>query len=269
MSHAAREWAWRQNLKPIPKSVLVVLSDHADGAGVCWPRIATIAEKVGVSRRTVQRSIQHLAQRGLISVKQRYRNDGSHSSNLYRLHLDGGVSVSPPPDGSDTTPGHECQGPGDAGVIPGTTIGPSIEPPQPAVPGNKLAGSGGGSDHDLVYPKGLLPAERTGAQALLAALEAPLSQQVLDEWAGIIAAGEIRASPLGCLRALIKRAQAGTFTPERALRVARTRETRQRVDAAQAETEQPELPPPDDNNPLVRRVQDMARRVAEKKRVTS
>ena len=269
MSHAAQEWAWRQNLKPIPKSVLVVLGDHANDAGVCWPRIATIADKVGVSPRTVQRAIQLLVSRGLISVKQRYRNDGSHSSNRYRLHLDRGVSVSPPPDGSDTTPGHECQGPGDTGVIPGTIIGTNNEPPQPAVPGNKLAASGGGSAHDLVYPKGLLPAERAGAQTLLAALEAPLSQQVLDEWAGIIAAGAIRSSPLGCLRALIKRAQAGTFTPERALRVARTREARQRVEAAQAETEQLELPPVDEDSLLVRRVQDIARRVARKKLVTS
>jgi hypothetical protein len=254
---------------PFLKSVLVVLGDHANDAGVCWPRIAIIAEKVGVSKRTVQRSIQHLVSRGLISVKERYRSDGSHSSNRYRLHLDRGVSVSPPPDGSDTTPRHECQGPGDTCVIPGTTIGTSIEPPQPAVSGNKLSASGGGSAQDLVYPKGLLPAEHTGAQALLAALEAPLSQQVLDEWAGIIAAGAIRASPLGCLRALIKRAQAGTFTPERALRVARRRVTRQRVEATQAETEQPVLPPVNEDSPLVRRVQDIARRVARKKLVTS
>jgi hypothetical protein len=40
-------------------------------------------------------------------------------------------------------------------------------------------------------------------------------------------------------------AQAGTFTPERALRVAQARETRQSVEAAQAETEQPKLPPVD------------------------
>ena len=113
-----------------------------------------------------------------------------------------------------------------------------------------------------------MPAERSQARSMIAGLDVTLSQQVLDEWAGIISAGDIRASKLGCLRALIARAQAGTFTPERALRVAQTREKRQRVEAAQATTERRELPPPDDNNPLVRRVQDMARRVAEKKRVT-
>ncbi len=114
-----------------------------------------------------------------------------------------------------------------------------------------------------------MPAERTQAHSMIAGLDAALSQQVLDEWAGIIAAGDIRASKLGCLRALIARAQAGAFTPERALRVARTRETRQRVEAAQAVTECPELPPADEDSPLVRRVQDIARRIAEKKQVTS
>jgi len=114
-----------------------------------------------------------------------------------------------------------------------------------------------------------MPAERTQARSMIGELDSALAQQVLDEWAGIIAAGDIRASKLGCLRALIARAQAGTFTPERALRVARTRETRQRVEATQAETEQLELPPVDEDSPLVRRVQDIARRVARKKLVTS
>lgn len=264
MSHAAREWAWRQNLKPIPKSVLVVLGDHANDAGVCWPRIATIAEKVGVSKRTVQRSIQHLAQRGLITVEQRYRSDGSHSSNRYRLHLERGVSVSPPPDRGDTTPGHECQGPGDTGVIPGTTRRTEIEPPQPQQAGSGCPGCGGEDVDELHFPGDLMPEERIQARSIIARLDAALAQKVLDEWAGIITAGDIRASKLGCLRALVARAQAGTFTPERALRVARTRETRQRVEVVQAAIERPELPPVDENNPLVRRVMEMARRVSGK-----
>lgn len=268
MSHAAREWAWRQKLKPIPKSVLAVLGDHANDAGVCWPRIAIIAEKVGVSNRTVQRSIQHLVQRGLITVEERHRSDGSHSSNRYRLHLDRGVSVSPPPDRGDTTPGHECQGPGDTGVIPGTTRRTNNEPPQPHLAESGCSGCGG-ENSELHFPRDLMPAERTQARSMIGELDSALAQQVLDEWAGIIAAGDIRASKLGCLRALIARAQAGTFTPERALRVARTRETRQRVEATQAETEQLELPPVDEDSPLVRRVQDIARRVARKKLVTS
>jgi hypothetical protein len=251
-----------------PKFVLVALGDHANDAGVCWPRIAIIAEKVGVSKRTVQRSIQHLVQRGLITVKERHRSDGSHSSNRYRLHLDRGVSMSPPPDGSDTTSRRPCQGPPDTGVIPGTVIGTNNEPPQPQQAGSGCPGCGGEDLDELHFPRDLLPEEHTQARSMIAGLDAALAQPVLDEWAGIIAAGDIRASKLGCLRALIARAQAGTFTPERAMRVAQTRETRQREEAAETAIERPELPPPDENNPLVRRVQNIARRMAEKKRVT-
>jgi hypothetical protein len=91
---------------------------------------------------------------------------------------------------------------------------------------------GGGELSDLEYPKALLPAERSRANAMVAVLPKPLNQQVLDEWTGIITAGEIRASSLGCLRALVRHAQQGTFAPERALRVARARKVRQRAEAA-------------------------------------
>jgi len=105
-----------------------------------------------------------------------------------------------------------------------------------------------------------MPAERSRAEVLITALAAPLNQQVLDEWTGIIAAGDIRSSPLGCLRALIKRAQEGTFTPERALRVAQTRKARRRAETAQAQVELPEPGPVEENNPLVRRMREIAKR---------
>jgi len=95
---------------------------------------------------------------------------------------------------------------------------------------------------------------------MLAALQAPLNQQVLDEWAGIMAAGAIRVSPLGCLRALIKRAQAGSFTPERALRVAQARAARQRMEAAQAQVMLPMPGPIDEANPIVQRLMTIAQR---------
>ena len=123
---------------------------------------------------------------------------------------------------------------------------------------------GGGELSDLEYPRALLPAERSRAEAMVAVLARPLSQQVLDEWAGIITAGEIRASSLGCLRALVKRAQQGTFAPERALRVAQARKARQRAEAAHAQVELPEPAPFDEANPLVRRLMDIAQRPCKK-----
>ena len=95
---------------------------------------------------------------------------------------------------------------------------------------------------------------------MLAALQSPFNQQVLDEWTGIIAAGAIRSSLLGCLRALIKCAQAVSFTPERALRVSQARKTRQRMEAAQAQVKLTMPGPIDEGNPIVQRLMTIAQR---------
>ena len=257
-------WAWHQALKPVPKLVLMALADAADDQGICWPSVATLASKVGVSTRTVRRVMQELISGKLLAAEQRYRSDGSCSSNRYRLSLAGGDKLSPAPDASDTTPGQACQGAPDTGVIPGTTIGTQRESPQPHISVTEQSDRGGGELSDLDYPKALLPAERSRAETLVAVLPTPLNQQVLDEWAGIICAGEIRASSLGCLRALVRRAQQGTFAPERALRVAQARKVRQRAEAAHAPVELPEPAPIDEANPLVRRLMDIAQRSGEK-----
>ena len=252
-------WAWHQDLKPVPKLVLMALADAAYDQGICWPSIATIATKVGVSPRTVRRVMQALTSCELLTAEQRYRSDGSCSSNRYRLSLEGGDNLSPPPDRGDTTPGHASQGPPDASVIPGTTIGTQKESSQPPRPENEPSDRGGGELSDLIYPKALLPAESAQAEVMIAALAAPFNQQVLDEWAGIITSGNIRSSSLGCLRALIKRAQAGTFTPERALHVAQLRAASMRA-TVQAQVDLPPPGPIDEDNPLVQQLMSIARR---------
>jgi len=257
-------WAWQQALKPVPKLVLMALADAADDQGICWPSVATLASKVGVSTRTVRRVMQALISGKLLAAEQRYRSDGSCSSNRYRLSLVGGDKLSPAPDASDTTPGQTCQGAPDTGVIPGTTIRTQRESPQPPMPLTEQSDRGGGELFDLDYPKALLPAERSRAAAMVTVLPTTLSQQVLDEWAGIIAAGEIRSSSLGCLRALVRRAQQGTFAPERALRVAQARKVRQRAEAAHTQVVLPKSPPIDEDNPLVRRLMGIAQRPSEK-----
>ena len=257
-------WAWQQALKPVPKLVLMALADAADDQGICWPSVATLASKVGVSTRTVRRVMHELISGELLSTEQRYRSDGSCSSNRYRLQLVGGDKLSPAPDASDTTPGHTCQGVPDTGVIPGTTIGTPIESPQPHTAVTEQSDRGGGELSELYYPKALLPAERSRAETLIAVLPTPLNQQVLDEWAGIIAAGEIRSSSHGCLRALVRRAQQGIFAPERALRVAQARKVRQRAEAAPAQVVLPESAPIDEDNPLVRRLMNIAQHSSDK-----
>jgi len=258
-------WAWRQQLPSTPKLVLMALADAADDDGNCWPSVATIAEKACVSTRTVQRVIQTLTKLQLLSVQQRYRSNGSCSSNGYRLSLGGGDKLSPAPDTGDTTPRHPCQGDPDTGVIPITTTITVKEPPPPTA-ATETTLPGGGSVSDLEYPKELLPEERIQAESMIIILKAPLNQQVLDEWSGIIAAGAIRTSRLGCLRSLIERAKEGRFTIERALRVAQARRARHRVAIAheQAIAKMAAPGPVNQDSALVRRLNDMAGRASRK-----
>ena len=88
MSIAAMNWAWRQQLTPTAKLVLMSLADAADDHGVCWPSVPTVARKCCVSSRTVRRIMQTLIACDLLSAEPRYRPDGSCSSNRYRLQLE-------------------------------------------------------------------------------------------------------------------------------------------------------------------------------------
>lgn len=88
MSIKAMNWAWElRGLSVTTKCVLLALADHADNEGICWPGRKGVAEKVGVSDRTVDKSITECAALGLIHVEHRVRADGSNTTNRYFLQL--------------------------------------------------------------------------------------------------------------------------------------------------------------------------------------
>jgi hypothetical protein len=64
---------------------------------------------------------------------------------------------------------------------------------------------------------------RAPATRQVTELSRPLAQMVIDEWAGAIAAGAIRSSPLGYLHALVSRMQQEEFTPKYADEIAQAR----------------------------------------------
>ena len=85
MSIRAINWAWEQDVKPVPKLVLVKLADHANDDGRCWPSVRTIKKQTGLSRDSVLRATRYLESKGLLTVI--HRTDGRLSrSNVYRLH---------------------------------------------------------------------------------------------------------------------------------------------------------------------------------------
>lgn len=74
-----------QELSHRAKAVYIYLKDHADKDGICWPGIKTIAAGVSLSRSTVKRALDDLVRAGLVEKTQRWRENGSLSSNLYQI----------------------------------------------------------------------------------------------------------------------------------------------------------------------------------------
>ena len=67
------------------KSVLVVIASHADeNTGRCWPSIATIAGKSGLSQSTVKRALKAVRTSGLIKVHKKVMASGQ-AANYYLL----------------------------------------------------------------------------------------------------------------------------------------------------------------------------------------
>ena len=76
---------YHSDLSHRARTVYMYLKDHAGGKGQCWPGIRTISKDLRLSRSTVKRALDDLGKAGLISKEFRWRENGSHSSNLYRI----------------------------------------------------------------------------------------------------------------------------------------------------------------------------------------
>ena len=71
MSLRALQWAFSLSLPPTPKYVLVALADHADEAGIYWPSSTHLAEKTGLSARTVRAALSSLKACALVVSQKR------------------------------------------------------------------------------------------------------------------------------------------------------------------------------------------------------
>ena len=234
-------WAWGLCLKPNIKFVLMALADACDDDGYCWPSVPTLARKTGLDDRSVQRILMKLKADGLLRVEPRYRKDGSPTSNGYRLRINPpGDKLSPPLPAACHQVVTSVSPPGDAHVTL-TTIEHTNQPKP--LPLRQSAPAGEGSGGDLIYPKQLSPQEVVLARRTLAALPPALGQELLDELTGRLNAKALRGAPLSYLRALIARAEAGTFTPEVGVRVAQARERRQESGALEPRDSPVRAPP--------------------------
>lgn len=73
------------NLPHRAKTVYMYLKSMSASKGECWPGIKTIAANLGLSRSTVKRALADLERHGYLEKEHRYRDNGSYTSNLYRV----------------------------------------------------------------------------------------------------------------------------------------------------------------------------------------
>ena len=82
MSVRMISWAFQQKLSPTEKLVLIALADHAnDEDFTCWPSLTHLVKKTCLSRKTVWKAIDKLADKGLVKRV----NDPTKRSTTYYL----------------------------------------------------------------------------------------------------------------------------------------------------------------------------------------
>ena len=83
MSLEAITWAFRQQLTPSEKLVLLTIADFADDQNKCWPNQTTLSKRTGLSRQTINKKLATLEKEGLIKREARW-----HTSNMTHLNID-------------------------------------------------------------------------------------------------------------------------------------------------------------------------------------
>jgi hypothetical protein len=115
MSFQAVAWAIEVRVgDPILKNLLMAICHHADReTWSCWPSQDLLAYETEVSKRTIQRKLEELEERGFLRIEKRRNQDGTQANS--RLTVTGGqaVTLQPPVDRNGLTGGQKQGVPGD------------------------------------------------------------------------------------------------------------------------------------------------------------
>lgn len=78
-------WAWKQQLPPTEKYVLIALADHAnDEDFTCWPSLNHLQKKTGLSRPAIWKTIDRLSSAGAI---ERIGTKVETGSTIYKVMI--------------------------------------------------------------------------------------------------------------------------------------------------------------------------------------
>ena len=126
MSFALVNAALAQPMPPARRAVLLALADMANQAGVCWPRIATIARRACMSVRSVFTHLKELVAAGLLTRRQRIGR-----SSLYSLTGQALATSTHAPADAVSTPTASTER---ATSAPPPEVAPTPQPAQPSAP---------------------------------------------------------------------------------------------------------------------------------------
>lgn len=113
-----------ETLGPTERLVMLALADHADDAGRCYPSIARICQRTGLSERAIQMNVKKLSASGHLTV---VKGGGKANTNIYI------VNPNPAPDAPfcKTKPRTRCT-PQEMHPAPDAPQTPHLVRPNPA-----------------------------------------------------------------------------------------------------------------------------------------
>lgn len=83
MCNKIMDAVWASPVGPMAaRLVLLALADSMNTDGVCWPSVATLADKAGVSERRTRETLSQLVVDGIVIKRARFNN-----SNVYRIDV--------------------------------------------------------------------------------------------------------------------------------------------------------------------------------------
>ena len=147
MAHVDRYaalWSQHEDIGPGEVAVYAALTMYANGSGICWPSLSTLAKYSHVSRRSVIRAVQRLCAAGIVTTRRTQNGVVYHlpiedeatalqrrSAQSNRCH--GGTSATQSPVEAEPVPrSHQCHTVTSATQSPGgaTVALASLTPPR-------------------------------------------------------------------------------------------------------------------------------------------
>lgn len=117
---------WLVELTPDELAVAIAIASHADRRGDAWPSSRRLSQLTGLSRPTIRKAISRLVEQQILTVTQRQRTDGGHTSHLYRIHRPSEGDPQPPSPGQETDQPWQAGYPGD-----GSRLSQGVENAEP------------------------------------------------------------------------------------------------------------------------------------------